>query len=146
METSGNLIKIDLVGRNSEAFDRLSGRLVATIESVVEKMSNSQVDDSTRSTLEDIAQVAQSFIQAKAQKPTIENQKMLAEISHEYAAAEEKMASARKINAEAESVEIANAVARLESAIKMLGILNQAKLSSVKGEDSLSLLLTEGSE
>lgn len=139
------MIRIDLGGKDSEAFDRLSQRLVDTIEDVVNKMSQSQISNSTRSTLDDIAEVAQGFIQAKAQKPTIENQKVLSEISREYAIAEERIAQARKTNAEAESVEIGNAVARLESALSMLQMLKNVEAIPLSEEDSLTLFLADAS-
>ena len=143
MTDQAQIVAIELSGRDPEAFDRLFAKLTDTIEKSLEMMSGKDASPGVSSALQDVASIAKNFARAKLEKPSIENQHLIAQISSEYAAAEERLASARKLHAEADSVEIDNAMKRLNAAIQMANLLGKVKALSVEGGDHMVLDVTE---
>lgn len=128
MDKNQEYILVELIGKNPIAFNRLFEKLTKTIEEALEDLTKEEITQSTRETISDLATVAKDFIQAKINKPSIENQKLLSEIASEYAEVEQKLANARKARAEAESIEIENASKKLESAFEIISLFHRLKI------------------
>jgi len=86
-----------------------------------------------------LSDISKDFIKAKAQKPSIENQKLIAEITAKYAEAEEKVMSARRSRAEAESIELDNAMKKLRYAFEAIAILKKIRLYNAYSGESCHL-------
>ena len=143
MTDQSELVAIELAGKNPEAFDRLFGKLTETIERSIETLSGRDTSPGVSSAIQDVASIAKSFAKAKLEKPSIENQHLIAQISSEYAAAEERLANARKLHAEADSVEIDNVLKRLNTAIRMANLLGKVKSLTAEGGSHLMIDVTE---
>lgn len=85
MKKQGNYekLKIDLVGKNQEVFNRLFTKLTNTIIDSLNSISEKEITENSKDTIKDYVSVAQEFIQAKLQKPSIENENYLADITFE---------------------------------------------------------------
>ena len=96
-------------------------------------MSPDEVTQETEESIKDVVEITKSFVQAKLQRPSLENQKILAEIAETYAVAEEKLASTAKIRAETKSVELDNALKQLQYALQAIEVIKQVQTFLIEG-------------
>ena len=132
-------IKINLSGSDPEVFNRVFSKLAETIEKAVGLLSMGEISGGMKENINDTAAIAQNYFEAKLRKPSIENEKYMAEITERYASAQEKIANVKKIQAETESIAIDNAAKKVQAAIKMLALLSEVSLQYSKGNQSLIL-------
>jgi hypothetical protein len=132
-------LSIDLIGKDPELFQRLFSRLNAAIENALSSLSKNDLSAETKHTVQDITTVLKDFVEAKISRPSIENQKILSEIANQYAQVEERLANARRANAEANSLEIDNATKKLQSCLQIIKLLHE--IGSLHDSNSHSILL-----
>ena len=81
------LIRFELTGKDAELFKSLFSKLTKAMESVVQSLAKEEISDEKKNTIEEVVKITQSYVQAKVQKPSIENEKLIAQITSEYATA-----------------------------------------------------------
>jgi hypothetical protein len=120
MADEGQLLRIDLSGLDPATFDRLFGKLAQALESSVARVTGDRPSPGTRQAIDDLATIAKNFAQARLQRPTLENQKLLAEIAEAFSAAEVNAQQARKTAAEADKQELENVLTRVQVILQLL--------------------------
>src|ERR1041385_4260200 len=110
MSEERRVVKLTLTGQDPEAFARLFSQLARKIQSTIETVSGTPASEGTKQTLDDVTSIAHTFLHAKLERPSLENQRILAEIAEGFAAAEAHAQQARKTAAEADRLELDNAM------------------------------------
>ena len=136
------ILRIDLVGKDPELFNTLFSKLQEAIINIVEKLSDKEVNPSTRTAMDEVISVAQTYIEAKLKEPSLKNEKLLADITKTYAEAEEALARTRKENAVTEQIELDNLKKKLELAMWMMNTI-EVKASEPK---TVYLATSQGGE
>lgn len=131
------LIRFELTGKDAELFKSLFSKLTKAMESVVQSLAKEEISDEKKNTIEEVVKITQSYVQAKVQKPSIENEKLIAQITSEYATAQEKLANARRTHAEAESIEVENELRKLRAVIEAATLLSKFKIIDDKRHNNL---------
>jgi len=81
------LLRIELTGKNAEAWNRVFGSLTGLLESAVRKVCcriNPDAEGEAASLATDIAEITKSWVRAKLENPSIENESKLAEIAERF--------------------------------------------------------------
>lgn len=102
------LIRYVLDGKGEE-WERLRGRLYSIIDMIasrIQEMSGAEPDtvDASSSVMKDLAGLAMDWARAKVERPSLENDKLRAEIASEFAEAKKRWAEALKAQAEAQKI------------------------------------------
>ena len=134
-ENKNKYLRNDLFEKNTEAFDRIFGKITDTLIDVISSICSNKISDNLKESTKDVVQITHSFIQAKLQHPSIENDKLMAEIFTEYSIAELNLASVEKIKAETESLKTENAEKKLELILETM--LFYQKLGAMKLEKKI---------
>ena len=110
-----SIIKIDLEGKNKEAWERLSEKLITAIETMINNLSSAQpkTKKEAKQIISDVLQIGTDFAKAKLDTPRLENEERLARIAKIYRETE-------KVRAETDTIEIANAIKKIESLLYIL--------------------------
>lgn len=106
------LIQLKLTGKNAEVWERLNYKLFNAIDSVTEKFLKEGTDSSTA---KDLVKLTFDFVKAKTLKPTLENEKLKAEITLQYAQARKEAALEDNIQQDT----LSKALANLEKLIQL---------------------------
>ena len=141
-------IRFELTGKNAEVWNRMYETLTSV---VIDGMSSfAPMDDSEREStcqlLMDLAGITGGWAKAKLERPSLENEKLIAEIAEKFEDLKLKQAQRKTIELENESKRLDLMVKRVETAIKLLGMLNSCfhfengKLTLILTNQSLSLL------
>lgn len=137
-----DIIRFDLTGKDSEAWNRVFASLTEAVEKAVTHLSDSgdgSADDKTNGLISDIAEITKTWVRSKMERPAIENQLKLAEIAARF----EEIKTAR-VNREIAEVELDRkklelCEKRLETALKMLTFFNNYTVRDDDGNVTLVL-------
>src|SRR5258708_18237060 len=109
-------IKVDVEGNDKSTWAKLKNKLTETLFDLLNTQINSNSGATVRDEIQRITTNVIAFANAKLEKPSIENQKLLAEIEQILANKAKELAETRKINAEAEKIELDNITQKLRIA------------------------------
>jgi hypothetical protein len=137
MKESSDLLRIDLTGLDSGSFDRLFASLASALEAAVAQVSGKPESPEARQAIDDLTVIAKNFAQAKLQRPTLENQKLLAEIAEAFSAAEVNAQQARKTAAEADKIEMDNVVHRVHVILELLAATKRVRVLAPPEREAL---------
>jgi len=112
-----SFLKIDLEGANLSTWGQLKPKLSAMIlellDSKVNNISNLTIKEEFQRTTSNLIEYANS----KLEKASIDNQKLVADIENILANKAKNLAETRKLNAEAEEIELNNILKKLSIAL-----------------------------
>lgn len=132
-----NFYKIEVTGADVTLFSKLRGKIVEAVLNLLNTTIDHDRGYTVTETVQHLTSKSVGFLEAKLDRAGIENQLLLAEI-------EEKLANARKTNAEAESKSLENRKARFEQALKELKYaVNLAKALVPDKEDPDYIIFTK---
>lgn len=118
-----NFIEISVKGKSEALWPLLKDKLMATInnllDTVVDQDSNSTIKDEAK----EMAGLVVKYAKAKLKNPEIENNKLLAEIDNLYATKNKQIAETRKINAEAQAIELQNKIKSLILSLELSKVI-----------------------
>jgi hypothetical protein len=144
------LIRIELTGKHADICNRVFQTVTNVIEQAVNNLmpdADAETKDRAKQLTADLAEITKDWLQAKLQRPTLENERTIAEIAAKYEELKTSEAQRRKVEVETEIkvVELEERRLalwdhRLSVALKWLGFLQN---HVVRGEDgSVCLVLT----
>lgn len=141
LETT-ELIGFDLRGQDA-AWAHLHGEFFEAVQALVRRVvaaatASDGFQDGAEDLAEDIAVLAASWAKAKLEKPSLENERLRAEIAHEYAQARQKTAEALKPVAEMRMIEsqrdqqaITSALDSLERILRIMALKSQLAVGRI---------------
>jgi hypothetical protein len=116
-------VKVDVEGNDKFTWSNLKSKLTETLFELLNKQINANSGATVNDEIKRIATSVIEFANAKLEKPSIENQKLLAEIEQILANKAKELAETRKINAEAEKIELDNTIQKLKIALGLAKML-----------------------
>ena len=128
MTNDQDLIAIQLEGKNPELFKHLLPKLNKLLEETLSTLSGHDLEDSTKQSLKEVVSAGTRYLEARLKKPSLENEKILAEIASKYAEAEEKLQRSKKLKAETESIELENARKKLSLVFEMFETIKRISI------------------
>jgi hypothetical protein len=146
-ETKG-FIKVDVEGGDKTMWLKLKLKLTTLITNLLETKINEKSDLSTDEEIKRATANLIEFANAKLEKPSIENQKLLVEIDLALVSKAKCHAETRKLNAEAEKLEIENITNKLKLAIGLAKVLghstqDESIILFVKGIEEISYIFQD---
>lgn len=136
-ENSKKILNVGVAGKNPETWARLRDKLLEVIENIL----NTVIDTERNSTLKQEAQKFTSAVleygKQKLAQPGHENEKIIAEVDYLYSKKQRELAEARKINAEADKLELENSIRKLKL------YLMTAKVIATKDDNDDILFIKE---
>lgn len=143
------VMRIELTGLNEAIWDRSFAKLSEVLENLVSRISESTgLSEETQSKSAqaslDLANIAATWAKAKIERPSLENQKLLMEISFKYAEQKRLVAETQKLEEETRGLRIENDYKEINKiletferfiALKNLGV----SLSKSNGELHLTI-------
>ena len=145
-----NMIALEISGRNGEAWDRVFHTLTTIIERAVDGLmptAEPETKEKAREITTDLAEIAKNWLQAKLEKPVLDNERTVAEIAARFE--EIKLSQAKRGEIEVdtdikrvrlERDRLALLEERLKMAFKWLGFLQQHFVR--RDDGSVVLVLT----
>ncbi|MFA6249479.1 MAG: hypothetical protein WC615_21250 [Mucilaginibacter sp.] len=133
-------IKVDVEGANPQMWATMKVKLTNMVMELIDFKINTKTNGSIGEEFGRVSANLIEFANAKLEKPSIENQKMLAEIENLLANKAKGFAETRKLNAEAEQIELQNIMMKLKLAIGC------AKILATSNNDSEFLIFTKNIE
>jgi hypothetical protein len=139
-------VQINVRGEDPGTWKRLRGSLVSTIQQMLGSLADVAESGKVREEARKISVAALEYARAKLEKPGLENAKIEAEVLRHYAEREKALAEARVKNAEAEKVELANAVRKLKLSLGAAKVMligedgDEAALFSLQIDEFLRVL------
>lgn len=134
-------VRITLTGKNEEQWSKLFDKLTDIVTSAVSKVTPEDVEDeSVREYVAAISDISKSWASAKIERPTLENEKLIAETLNLFEDLKLKREQNRKLKLENDSLELDLLEKRLAMALRMLNFLHNKFVRNESGE--LTLLLT----
>ena len=133
-------VKIEVEGHDKPRWAELRSKLVNVILEILDLKINCKTGGTVEDEFKRISSNVIEYANAKLEKPSIENQKLLAEIEQILANKGKEMAEARKLNAEAEKIELDNIVFKLRI------VLGAAKVLANSSEDPELLIFVKNIE
>ena len=118
--------KISVEGGDKKLWAKLKSKLVNLITELLETKINDKTGGTTEEELKRATTNLIEYANAKLEKPSIENQKLLVEIESVLATKAKTQAETRKINAEAEKIEIENIAGKLKLALGLAKALGHS--------------------
>lgn len=111
------LMRFAVTGRGDE-WGRLQEKIFSIIDSVAERIREStevedEVIEDATDALKDLSSLATKWAKAKVERPSLENEKLRAEIASEFAEAKKRYAAALKLEAETRQIDDATRNARI---------------------------------
>lgn len=145
-----DLIRLELSGRQADAWNRVFGALAGVIENAIDRLA-ANVEPEARETAKnlsrDVAEIAKSFVKAKLERPTLENESTVADIALKFEQLKLLQANREQVEVETKIRKVRLDKERLEFferqltvAIKWLGFLQRHIVSDNDG--SVTLVLT----
>ncbi len=148
-----NILKLSASGFSDETWNRLNDSFLNIIENFSNKLENStSIDkdtlDTTSSIVKDISTIATQWAKAKIEKPTLENEKIKAEIAEKFAQTKKVLKETEKTDEEIKSLRIENRhkelsyhLEELEKVFDLMQKFKQAKLLFSKDDGKASLFI-----
>lgn len=141
-------IQVDVEGQNSDLWEQLKSKLSSMVLNLLDLKINSNTGANVGEELQKLTTNVLEFANAKLEKPSIENHKLLAEIDSVLANRAKELAEARKLNAEAEQIELNNVCKKLSIAIGAAKVLAQSTndpqaLLFIKSIEELAFIFQE---
>nr|WP_067063242.1 hypothetical protein [Mucilaginibacter sp. L294] len=141
-------LKIDLEGANPVLWSEMKSKLTSMIMNIMDFQINTKTDGSVKDEFARISSNVIEFANAKLEKASIENQKLLSEIENILANKGKELAEARKLNAEAEQIELNNMMTKLKIAIGAAKIIASSSkdpelLAFTKNIEDLSFIIQD---
>ena len=139
-EDSKKLVQVEVEGKNPELWQRLKSKLMVAIEKLLDTEANSDTGTTYRDELKEYKNLAINFGKEKLKRPSIENEKIVAEIDLLYSQRQKTLAEARKTNAEAASIETSTTIKKLKIMLltmKMLVNENKDEILFIKEAENL---------
>ncbi len=148
-----NILKLSVSGLPEESWNRLQDSLFRIIDKVSNKLDeNSSIDtdtiDSTSNILKDISSIASQWAKAKVEKPSLENEKIKAEITEKFAQTKKILKETEKTDEEIKSLRIENQhkelsyyLDNLERVFLLMQKFNEARLLFLEDGKSASLFI-----
>ncbi|MCX2432194.1 hypothetical protein [Pedobacter sp. GR22-10] len=135
-------LKVEVEGQKASVWESAKGKLMDLMTKLMDAQINSYSDSTVREELKRAGSNVIEFANAKLQRPSLENIKLQAEIELMLKNSAKVDAETRKVNAEAEAVELANLEQKLKivmGAAKMIamGERNQEAILFCKDMESL---------
>ena len=135
------LIRLVISGRG-DAWARLETKLLGLIDVIVDRVegsaSSTTATETTREVVKDISRIATEWARAKVERPTLENEKLRAEIASEFAEAKRRLAETlrieaetRKIDAEARNIELVAWLDNLERLLRIAKLMAHATFARI---------------
>ena len=108
-----NILKLSVSGFSEESWNRLQDSLFRIIDKVSNKIDDStsidkETIDFTSSILKDISAITSVWAKAKMEKPSLENEKIKAEIAEKFAQTKKILKDTEKTDEEIKSLRIEN--------------------------------------
>jgi len=141
-------IRIDVAGKDEKLWSRLRSKLIDTIDKLLDTELDTVRGTSIREEAAKFTSALLDYGKSKLLKPGIDNEKTIAEIEELYSKKQMNIAEVRKINAEAESIEISNKIKKLRFVIGaakaiLTGNTSPENLLFIKDIDSFLQVLKE---
>ncbi|MGN6639770.1 MAG: hypothetical protein ACTHJ8_12730 [Mucilaginibacter sp.] len=120
--------KVYVEGEDKTLWVKLKPKLINLMTELLEAKINYNTGGTTREELKRVTANVIEFANAKLEKASIENENLLAEIELKLATKQKCQAETRKINAEAEKIEIENIEKKLKLALGLAkGLFHSTK-------------------
>jgi len=141
-------VKVDLVGNDDFTWSKLKSKLTQTLFELLDTKINTNSGATVSDEIQRITTNVIEFANAKLERPSIENQKLLAEIEQILANKAKKLAETRKINAEAEKIELDNIAQKLKIALGLAKVLANSTsdpeaIIFIKNIEEFSVIFTQ---
>lgn len=129
------LIRFAVTGRGEE-WNRLQEKIFGIVDVIAQRiqdatLSNSNTVEASAEAMKDLTTLAANWAQAKIERPSLENDKLRAEIVSEFAEAKKKWAEAmkleaetRQINADTRSQDLVSALDNLERLLRIAKVMS----------------------
>ena len=139
---SKRIIRIEVSGKDKERWYNLRPKLIATINAFLDTVIDTQNESTIRDEAKQFMTALLNNAKSKLEKAGIENQKIYAEIDSLYAQKCKDLAETRKLNAEAQGIEIQNKLRVMKFALSatkalIIGSENSEDILFIKEIDSL---------
>lgn len=135
-----DLIRFAITGKNAELWERLQGRIFEVVDAIVTRIADTaDLDapetDAVVEVAQDLAKLATDWARAKLERPSLENQKLQAEIAVQFAEAKKTLAEARKLDAETRQIDantqnqvLDGLLTKLEKLMRMMGSITISRV------------------
>lgn len=131
-----DVIRIELTGKRSKAWNRVFDTLTGVVEKAVEQLAP-HVEEGTRRKINDLthdlAEVTKGFVKAKMERPTLENERILVDIAAKFEELKLTRANRKRVEMETEIRRLDLWEKRMALAIKWLGFLSQRIVHTEEG-------------
>lgn len=144
------VLRIELAGKNADAWNRVFSNLTRALENAIEQLAPDATDSDRKVAKEltaDIAEITKGWMKARLERPTLENERILADIAARFEELKLAQSQRNKIEAETEAIRIENERKKLtlieeqiSTALRVLGMLQRHIVRNADG--SVILLLT----
>jgi hypothetical protein len=143
-----DLVRFAISGKGLE-WARLQNKLFAIIDVIAKRVETScSIDpgkiDGSAEALKDLSAIAANWARAKIEKPSLENEKLKAEIASEFAEAKRRWAEALKLEAETRKIEVETnnqgliaALDNLERLLRIAKAMSHVTFQNVDGDGHL---------
>jgi hypothetical protein len=132
-------IRIELTGKNGESWNRVFETLTGIVTNAVTAIA--PTDTPTQMAAEqfvaDIGEISKNWLKAKVERPSLENEKLFAEIVGLFEEAKLKKSQRERQEIENESMKLDLMAKRLTMAIKLLGFLQNHCTRDINGNMTL---------
>ena len=130
-------IALQMTGQTPQTWAELRLTLIAKIVELVDQVGREKpTTDCLKEQAREIGSLGLDHVKAKLEKPSLENEQIIANVSKTYAEVEKIKAEARKTDSEADAKEFENSIKQLRAMLKVSRVM---MLQSVQGEE-VSLL------
>jgi len=150
-----NMLKLSVSGIPIDRWSRIQETFFGIIDKLEKKLEDNEVldrssIDSTSSMLKDITAIATQWAKSKVEKPSLENEKIKAEIAQKFAETKKTLNEAEKTREETKSIQIDNKqkeltfyIDSLERIFVLMEKFNDAQFLFVKDEESAKLFFQQ---
>jgi hypothetical protein len=136
-DNENKFLKIEVGGKDEGLWAKLRPKLIEAIESLLDFEIDAENHTSIKVEAQKMVSSLLDNVKSRLNKPGIENQKILAEIDETYTRKQKTVAETRKINAEADSIEVKNKIRKLK--LKLAAIELAIKIGN-PGEEGLIIM------
>lgn len=138
-----DVIRLELTGKQAEAwnrvFDTLAGVVVRAVEHLIPD-DGAEKKEQARQMTEDLAEITKGWAKAKIERPTLENEKIIADITAKFEEAKLTRAKREQVEVETQKKRLELWEQRVAMALRWLGFLGH---HIIRGEDgSVTVVLT----
>lgn len=127
------ILKVEVTGKDKKLWQEMRGKLIIAINKSLDTVINQDTNTTVREEAKEFASALLDHAKSKLKKAGLENEKLLVEIDNLYFKREKDIAEARKINAEAKSIEIQNTVRSLKISLGGMKVIMMGE----KGEEDI---------